>query len=195
MSNKLLSRRKFVTGLAATLLLPSTLLASTSKSRNDLYSLSEQELLARLIFGEARQCPIDEQLAIGLTTINRLKQNKSYYGKNSLIEVILKENEAGKSQYTCFQELSNDPDIVQNFKTTLNPQEYEPEAYAISQQIAKQVIHKYFPAYLNQGQTEYVTKETAEKLSEKDNWFTRSKEVIIPSPHFHLFDHKFVKAA
>ena len=66
--------------------------------------LTDRELLARCIWGEARGEPVEGKLAVANVVLNRKGAN-AYYG-HSIKEVILK-----RWQFSCFNE--NDPNLHQ----------------------------------------------------------------------------------
>jgi len=74
-----------------------------SSGRKDLETLSDAELLARCIWGEARSESIEGKLAVAHVVLNRVKA-KSYYG-HTVKEVMLK-----AWQFSCFNE--NDPNLA-----------------------------------------------------------------------------------
>ena len=82
---------------------------------NDFSTDTDEVLLARMLYGEARNCSREEQIAIGYVALNR--QASGRYGGRTLRGVILR-----PSQFSCFN--SNDP----NRNVIMNPgaQEFEP---------------------------------------------------------------------
>jgi len=140
-------------------------------SRKDLESIPENHLLARTIFGEGRGCPtVHEKIAIGYTAINRLYDNKSFNGQNSLREVLLmqtrKKNGSLDDQYDCFFDRSKNLYILENFQKVLDPQKYEPEKWEESLALADLVIEGKLDSF-NKGQTIFVEKNTVRKRREK----------------------------
>jgi N-acetylmuramoyl-L-alanine amidase len=77
--------------------------ATMSNSRIELEKLSEADLLARCIWGEARGESIRGKLAVAHVVLNRVNAN-SYYG-SSIKEVILK-----PLHFSCFNE--NNPNLA-----------------------------------------------------------------------------------
>ncbi len=74
-----------------------------SSGQVQLDRLTEPQLLARCIWGEARGEPIQGKLAVAHVVLNRVKA-QSYYGK-TIRDVILK-----PWQFSCFNE--NDPNLL-----------------------------------------------------------------------------------
>lgn len=122
---------------------------------------SEEILLARLIYGEARGEPYDTKVAIAQTVLNRVKEKK-WYGKN-LQEVILK-----PKQFSCFN--PNDP----NFEKLKNPLKYEKlevwqECYAVAKKVLNREVKD-----VSQGANHYCTNNPSwaknkQPLSRKGN--------------------------
>lgn len=95
---------------------------------NDFSKDSDEVLLARMIFGEARNCSDTEKAAVAYTVMNRTKDGKKWNG-TSLREVIL-----CPWQYSCFNK--NDP----NSDKLKDPERYDQKAFENCLQIARQVI-------------------------------------------------------
>ena len=75
----------------------------TPKQRDYFMGLSSVELMARLIWGEARGETLEGQVAVGCVVMNRVK-GKPRYGK-TVHGVILKHK-----QFSCFNE--NNPNFI-----------------------------------------------------------------------------------
>ena len=88
---------------------------------------TDEVILARMIFGEARNCSKEERIAVGYTTINRLKQPRKF--GRTLSQVILK-----PYQYSCFNR--NDP----NREKLMNPKRYDPQSFEECLEIARGII-------------------------------------------------------
>lgn len=159
------------------------------KSRNDLYKLSDVELLARMIFGEARGCDIKERLWVAYTPFNRLNMNKSYFGTNSIKNVLLKIYN-GTDQYQCFDDNPKDKDAYRNFKKILNPNKYEPSRWLESKFIAQSLIEEGFRKD-NRGQTTYVTRKRLNQYDKskkgRPTWITQSIPIKTPSDFKHQY--------
>ncbi len=84
---------------------------------SDFSSDSDEVLLARMLFGEARNCSDLEKIAIGYTAINRANDGKKWNGE-TVKEAILKPN-----QYSCFND--GDP----NKEKLMNPYVDDKEAF------------------------------------------------------------------
>jgi len=148
-----ISRRNLIIGTGSCLVLPSLNLlseaeASTYKadSRESLYHESDEIILARMLFGEARSknVSVSERIAIGFTPTNRFKNS----GAKSLAKVIL-----FPRQYSCFN--PEDP----NLEKVLDPEKYEPEAWEKSLRISEAVLKGEYD-YANFGPTHYHRKGT-----------------------------------
>lgn len=109
---------------------------------------SDEVLLARMIFGEARGCSDKEKIAVAYTALNRVEK-KSWYGKD-LKGVILK-----PWQYSCFNE--NDP----NREKLKDPETQEPVAWKRCLEIAKGVLNKEY-ADPTRGATHYFNPRYAD---------------------------------
>lgn len=90
---------------------------------------NELMLLARMVFGEARNQPFEAMIGVAYTAVNRARIG-SWYGKD-LHDVLLK-----PWQYSCFNK--NDP----NRKKLMNPLKYEkPEIFAKCLAVAYAVLN------------------------------------------------------
>jgi len=69
---------------------------NTNYKTTDFSGDSDEVLLARMLFGEARNCDLTEKVAVAYTAINRANDGKKENGEN-LREVILSDY-----QYGCF---------------------------------------------------------------------------------------------
>ncbi len=191
-----INRRNFIkqtTGLVATLLVPKTLQATTEKtltSRDELYHIPEKELLARMIFGETRNCSTTEQMIIGYTAFNRANDKKTFNGEgslsSSLLRIYLEDH-----QYDCFDD--KNPKIKENFQKTLNPQKYNPKKWDHCKTISYMLLNNRL-SFLNQGQTVYVANYQVEKWGKNKNtprWFKNIEKI----DYFNMQDlkHKICK--
>ena len=113
---------------------------------------SDEVLLARMLFGEARNCTDLEKIAVAYTAINRANDGKKWNGTN-LKEVLLK-----KWQYSCFNE--NDP----NREKLMDPQVYDSESWDDCLKIAREVLAGKYKDITN-GATHYHTLNTSPKWS------------------------------
>lgn len=103
----------------------------------------DYEILARLIFGEARGESDKEKAAVAYTVINRANDGKRWNGES------IKESALVKSQYSCF----NEGDA--NQKKVQNPMEYEPQAFKDCLKIAYEALYTKKHEKFNKGQTHY----------------------------------------
>ena len=95
----------------------------------DFSTDSDEVLLARMIFGEARGCSEIERIAVGYTALNRVNDGKKWNGE-TIREVILK-----PKQYSCFNE--SDP----NRAKLMNPMSYEPKVFEDCLDIARNILN------------------------------------------------------
>jgi len=116
---------------------------------------SDKVLLARLLFGEARNCNRNEKIAVAYTVINRVNDGKKWNGEN-IREVILK-----PWQYSCF----NKKDV--NLEKLKNPLYYSEKyfnyngmAFEECLEVAEEVLDGKY-SELNKGQTHYFNPKTA----------------------------------
>lgn len=105
---------------------------------------SDRVILARMLFGEARNCSYDEKIVIAFTAINRSHDGKKWNGE-SIKGSILK-----PLQYSCFNE--GDP----NKKKLMDPQKYDNNSWDECLSAADTVLDGRFSFY-NKGQTNYHT--------------------------------------
>jgi len=115
---------------------------------------SDDVLLARLIFGEARNCSLEERIAVAYTAINRARDGKKWNGE-TIKESILK-----PYQYSCFNK--NDP----NRKKVLDPESYEPHVFYECLEIARKVLKGEYKDPTN-GATHYHTRNIRPRWSRK----------------------------
>ena len=109
---------------------------------DDFLKDSDEVLLARMLFGEARGCSTEEKIAVAYSAINRINDGIKWNGE-TLSEVILKHR-----QYSCFNENNV------NRKKLRNPQEYDSRAFNECLKIAKSVLDGKY-SNLNKGQTHF----------------------------------------
>tara|TARA_Y100000310_G_scaffold338258_1_gene427407 strand:+ start:768 stop:1466 length:699 start_codon:yes stop_codon:yes gene_type:complete len=88
----------------------------------------DKSLLARMIFGEARNCSETERVAVGYSAINRVNDGKRWNGE-TISEVLLKD-----WQYSCFNK--NDP----NRNKLLNPEAYDAESFYECLEVAEEIL-------------------------------------------------------
>ena len=121
---------------------------------------SERVLLARMLYGEARNCSNTEKVAIAYTAVNRAHDKKAWNGK-TVKGAILK-----PWQYSCFNH--NDP----NRKQLKNPEAYSPKAFYTCLKIAKGVLSEKFrdPAKA----THYYNPAA---VKNKPNWAYTTKKI------------------
>ena len=168
---------KAVVVAAGALALP-TIAYTKPKSQyktNDLSKDSEEVLLARLIYGEARNLfKLDENhlepKMIGLTATNRVK--KKIRGDN-LKEVIL-----ARKQYSCFNKKNA------NLKKLKNPERYDSKAWKKSLITSRRILEGKF-THLDYGQDHYHKKNMEEYPKWTKN--TRMKKIWVPD----FFEHYF----
>ena len=126
-------------------------------------------LLARLIYGEARGCSIQERIAVGQTALNRSKYLKNK-DKNKLREEILR-----PKQYSCF----NLNDINRN--KILNPSDI---AFEECLEIAKGILLNQLPDYSNSADhyhTKNIKPYWAKSMNPLPNFDVRQKHIFYKS--------------
>jgi len=149
------------------------------ESKQELWNDNPVWLLARMIYGEARGCAYEEQVAVGYTAINRLRDG--HYGK-SIHDVIL-----APYQYSCFNQ--NDP----NLRKLLAPGKkgiIKREAWNRAVKNAWEVLSQE-PEDYGKGATHYVLRGWEEKT-----YWTKSPKMqrigAIPTTH-GISKHVFYK--
>jgi hypothetical protein len=95
---------------------------------NDFKLDNDEVLLARMIYGEARNCSDSEKAAVAYTAVNRANDGKKWNG-TTLREAILK-----PKQYSCFN--PEDP----NRASLMDPMKHEPEAFERCLAVARGVL-------------------------------------------------------
>lgn len=121
---------------------------------------SERVLMARMLYGEARNCSNTEKVAIAYTAVNRAHDKKAWNGK-TVKEAILK-----PWQYSCFN--NNDP----NKKQLKNPEAYSPKAFYRCLNIAKGVLSG---KIIDPAKATHYYNPNAVKT--KPNWAYTSKKI------------------
>ncbi len=89
---------------------------------------TDEVLLARMIFGEARGLSEIEKIAVGYTAVNRANDNVKWNGSD-VRSAVLK-----SKQYSCFN--SNDP----NREKLMNPMDYEPSEFIKCLDISRKIL-------------------------------------------------------
>lgn len=114
---------------------------------SDFSKDSDEVLLARMLFGEARNCSDMEKIAVAYTAINRANDGKKWNGE-SVRGAILK-----PWQYSCFNENDSNRDKL------MNPEKYDKQAFARCLDIARDVLAGKYKDPT--GATHYFNPETA----------------------------------
>src|SRR3989344_4383543 len=96
--------------------------------RQAQYSNEDKLILAKMIFGEARDCDNEAKIAIAHTAINRLNDSKKRYG-STLKEVILKDK-----KYSCFNK--DDPNRLK----ALQPQDHDYQKWQECLSVAEKAL-------------------------------------------------------
>ena len=117
--------------------------ASKSYITSDYSNDTDQEILARLIYGEARGQSDEEKAAVAYTTINRANDGKKWNGES------IKGSALTPQQYSCF----NSGDV--NLAKLKDPMHDDPKAFKNCLKIAYEVLNTDKYSNLNQGQTNY----------------------------------------
>lgn len=120
---------------------------------------SDEVLLARMLFGEARGCSREEKIAVAYSAINRINDGKKWNG-TTLREVLLK-----PYQYSSF----NKNDV--NRKKLMDPLKYEPKAFEDCLEIAGEVLDGRYKE-LNFGQTHFFNPKSA-----KPSWADKIEKI------------------
>lgn len=166
------NRREFLKGITITtaglignLIIPKISFGKTESlyKTNDFSQDSEETLLARLIYGEARSVFKHEKsqrepIMIGFTAINRANDKMEWNGMN-LKEVILKngpiKNKNGEivivHQYTCFSPKDS------NLEKIKNPEKNDSKSWEQSLYISRNLLRGKYK-HLNYGQDHYHKK-------------------------------------
>jgi len=151
---------------------------NSQKNRNSNYKVedfnldSDQVILARMIFGEARNCSDLEKVAVAYTALNRANDGKVWNGTN-VKEAVLK-----KWQYSCFNK--DDP----NLPKLKNPEKYDFNSFQKCLEIAGKVLKGEYKDPTN-GATHYHTKEI------NPNW--KNSPTMIPKTTPADFKHNFYR--
>ncbi len=103
---------------------------SVSYKTDDFQTDSDELILVRMIFGEARSCSDLEKTAVAYTALNRADDGKEWNGK-TIKEAVLKD-----LQYSCFN--SDDP----NLEKLKDPVKYDEKSWQNCLQIARNVVNK-----------------------------------------------------
>ena len=134
---------------------------------------SDEVLLARMLFGEARNCSDEEIIDVAYTAINRANDRKKWNGE-TLREAILK-----PWQYSCFN--SGDP----NLPKLKNPEKYDASSWKRCLRIAEGVLNDEYKDR-NEGATHYFAEN-----SRRPNWADSSQMTDISEPK--EYKHDFYK--
>jgi len=118
------------------------LLLATPLTAGSFEKDSDKTLLARMLFGEARNCSFAEKVAIAYTAINRANDNKTWNGRTLRGAILC------PWQYSCFNK--GDP----NLPKLTNPKAYSPKAWEQCLSAADAALSYKYPD-MNQGQTHY----------------------------------------
>ena len=130
-----------------------------SYKTSDFNKDTDEVLLARMLFGETRDCTTEEKVAVAYSAINRINDGKKWNGE-TLKEVILK-----PYQYSCFNK--NDP----NRKKLMDPERYEPGAFQDCLEISRQVLSKRYQDPTS-GATHYFNPKVV-----KPTWAKKMKKI------------------
>ena len=145
---------------------------------NDFSQDSNEVLLARMLYGETRDCSKEERIEVAFTPINRINDGKKWNGEN-LKEAILKKTiKKGKEthQYSCF----NKGNV--NLEELKNPEKYDAKSFGECLKIASEVLDGKYKEF-NKGQTHYFNPELCHPY-----WADSDKMIFIPTENTK---HKF----
>jgi spore germination cell wall hydrolase CwlJ-like protein len=137
---------------------------------NDFSTDSDEVLLARMIFGEGRNCSNEEKTAIAFTAINRANDGKKWNG-NNVREAVLK-----PWQYSCFNK--GDP----NREKLMDPTKYDIKSWQECLRVAEGSLDGKYANPTN-GATHYYAKG-----SRKPKWAYASNMTDIPEPQGYKHD-------
>lgn len=129
---------------------------------------TDEVILARMIFGEARNCTERERIAVGYTAFNRLRQ-PTRFGR-TLSQVILR-----PSQYSCFNR--NDP----NREQLMDPQRYDSRSFEECLEVAMRIISGVYEDP-TQGATHYFNPRVV-----RPSWANRMTKIGIIGNSKHEF--------
>lgn len=157
--NRLVSATGLESKVANTIVSP-TLKSKEPKAidyrTDDFNKDSNEVLLARMIYGEARNCSKEEKIEIAYSAINRVNDGKKWNGE-TLREVILK-----PWQYSCF----NKNDV--NYEKLKAP---EKKVFEDCLKVADGVLEGKY-SELNLGQTHYFNPKSA-----NPKWTDKMKKI------------------
>ncbi len=150
---------------------------SADYKTNNFHDDSNEVLLARMIFGECRNCSKAEKIAVAYTIINRMNDNNDWNGK-TLKEVILK-----PYQYSAFNK-------DRNFKLK-NPMKYNAKEFLNCFFLAKEILQgKYKDP--TQGATHYLNPDHPDlKGRQLPKWARELKSLGRVENGYHIFYKKF----
>lgn len=129
-----------------------------SYKTEDFSQDSDKVILARMLFGEARNCSDEEKAAIAYTVVNRAHDGKKWNGIDVKSAVLC------KWQYSCFN--ANDT----NRKKLMDPEKHDAKSWIRCLEVACDVLAGKY-AEQNKGQTHYHTPAVS------PNWKNSMKEV------------------
>ena len=115
---------------------------------SDFIDDSDEVLLARMIFGEARGCERLEKIAVGYTAINRARDGKRWNGETVRDAILTPE------QYSCF----NEGDV--NLEQIRDPYEYDKNSFDNCLEVARGILSGNYKDPTN-GATHYFNPELA----------------------------------
>ncbi len=142
---------------------------------SDFSTDSEEILLARMIFGEARGCDLEEKIAVGYTAINRAHDGKRWNGEN-VKDAILK-----PMQYSCFNK--NDP----NRGKLMDPLSFEPEEFENCLEVSRNILSGMYPDS-SKGATHYFNPRAA-----NPSWKRKLEKIGAIRTQSGLSKHEFYR--
>ena len=140
-----------------------------SYKTSDFKDDSDEVLLARMLFGEARNCSKDEKIAIAFTALNRNKDGKKWNGEGNIKDVLL-----CKWQYSCFN--SND----HNRAKLMDPETYDRVSFEACLDVARNVLNGNYKNPMD-GATHYHTKNVSPR------WKNSPKMTFLGQMGKHIF--------
>jgi spore germination cell wall hydrolase CwlJ-like protein len=169
MKNK---RLKSLIGLSALALAGATTVINPFYFRD-----SEERLLARMIYGESRNCSEEEQIKVAFTTVNRANDGKKWNG-STLRQALLKPH-----QYTCFTKGLSPNNLVNNLRLR-TADILDSNEFQNSLNVSKKVLDGEFDKF-NDGETHYHTTKI------HPYWASSPQLTRISTPD--NFKHKFYR--
>ena len=160
-------RNWLISGLAA-------ILIALPAYGKDFSKDSDEMLLAKMLYGEARSCSTAEKVDVAYTAVNRAGDNKKWNG-TTLRGVILCKSKKGVHQYSCFNK--NDPNLPK-----LENLDLSDKTLKECLQVSEDVLSGRYRAQ-NKEYTHYYAKG-----SRKPGWAGSKEMIDLPEPSDYKHD-------